>query len=1003
MEKVVAEGSNVVSEMQEVVAKGTKIVGEMEAAMKDAVVEDKRCKRSDGKQWRCNIEAMVGKTLCEKHHFQAKCRAAKNPSNPNPSERKIQKKLKPNDDEGSKKRFTKENALFHNRERKIQAKLNLNADGGLKKRFPNEDVLSYNSEGKIQKKFKPYPDVGLQKRSPYEDALSYNKEPLMKKMKEKAEEVLAEDGHKELLASLNPLKRKRGRPSLKAKNGDLRNNVDEDPALSAMLKSAKNSLCKEVAQSEKVSACKDLPIVNGDSIRNSRMCHQCQRNDKEGVVFCSKCRRKRYCFPCIDKWYPEQSRKDIEKACPVCRGNCNCKACLREDRHVKVPKKETNSSEKLARLRYMLSMVLPVLKHICTEQSLEQDMEAKFQGVEALTDVQRAKLNPDERLYCDNCSTSIVDCHRSCPDCSYDLCLACCRELRQGRQPGGEEAESAQQQCKERVYAQVRDARGSGWESQSHAIGSNIEDRLCPLPDWRANSDGSIPCPPIQRGGCGNHLLELKRIFKLNWLAKLERNAEEQGSTFKDQEVLEVSKPCSLCFQYDCHGMEGFSSGMLRRAAYREGSNDNFLYCPTAHDTGDGSFKHFQKHWLKGEPVIFQNVLEDTSGLSWEPMVMWRAVRETTKGKFKEETKTVKALDCFDWNEVEINIHQFFKGYVEGRMHKNGWPEMLKLKDWPPSNLFEERLPRHGAEFISALPIHEYTHPKWGLLNIATKLPDTYLKPDLGPKTYIAYGTHDELGRGDSVTKLHCDMSDAVNVLTNTSDVKFPRWQQDKIEKMRKKFRTQDLKELYGHTDRATNAIVEKVGEKPAETESKTVDVLEGQDQDMVENKSYCLGKMRSEGSKSTEVSTVYKKREEKLANRENKSEAGALWDIFRREDVPKLQVYLRKHWKEFRHLNGAPVKSLVHPIHDQTLFLNEDHKKKLKEEFQVEPWTFEQYLGEAVFIPAGCPHQVRNRKSCIKVAMDFVSPENVQQCVHLTEEFRLLPKSHRAKEDKLE
>jgi len=28
-----------------------------------------------------------------------------------------------------------------------------------------------------------------------------------------------------------------------------------------------------------------------------------------------------------------------------------------------------------------------------------------------------------------------------------------------------------------------------------------------------------------------------------------------------------------------------------------------------------------------------------------------------------------------------------------------------------------------------------------------------------------------------------------------------------------------------------------------------------------------------------------------------------------------------------------------------------------------VEPWTFVQHLGEAVFIPAGCPHQVRNRK----------------------------------------
>jgi mannose-6-phosphate isomerase-like protein (cupin superfamily) len=28
-----------------------------------------------------------------------------------------------------------------------------------------------------------------------------------------------------------------------------------------------------------------------------------------------------------------------------------------------------------------------------------------------------------------------------------------------------------------------------------------------------------------------------------------------------------------------------------------------------------------------------------------------------------------------------------------------------------------------------------------------------------------------------------------------------------------------------------------------------------------------------------------------------------------------------------------------------------------------VKPWTFEQKLGEVVFIPAGCPHQVRNLK----------------------------------------
>lgn len=111
---------------------------------------------------------------------------------------------------------------------------------------------------------------------------------------------------------------------------------------------------------------------------------------------------------------------------------------------------------------------------------------------------------------------------------------------------------------------------------------------------------------------------------------------------------------------------------------------------------------------------------------------------------------------------MDINIYQFFSGYEKGRTDSSGWPEMLKLKDWPPGNLFEERLARHYLEFICALPYKEYTHPQSGILNVAAKLPDHLLKPDMGPKTYIAYGYPEELGRGDSVTKLHCDMSDAV-------------------------------------------------------------------------------------------------------------------------------------------------------------------------------------------------------------------------------------------------
>lgn len=91
----------------------------------------------------------------------------------------------------------------------------------------------------------------------------------------------------------------------------------------------------------------------------------------------------------------------------------------------------------------------------------------------------------------------------------------------------------------------------------------------------------------------------------------------------------------------------------VRQAASRDDGQDNFLYCPNALHMSDDEVEHFQRRWLRGEPVIVRNVLDMTSGLSWDPMVMWRAFRETGSGtKHREETRSVKAVDCFDWCEV---------------------------------------------------------------------------------------------------------------------------------------------------------------------------------------------------------------------------------------------------------------------------------------------------------------------------------------------------------------
>lgn len=47
-------------------------------------------------------------------------------------------------------------------------------------------------------------------------------------------------------------------------------------------------------------------------------------------------------------------------------------------------------------------------------------------------------------LSSNNCRTSIVDFHKSCPSCSYDLCPYCYYEIREGLLPGGYGKQSPQ-------------------------------------------------------------------------------------------------------------------------------------------------------------------------------------------------------------------------------------------------------------------------------------------------------------------------------------------------------------------------------------------------------------------------------------------------------------------------------------------------------------------------------------------------------------------------------
>ncbi|KAK2984926.1 hypothetical protein RJ640_005667 [Escallonia rubra] len=236
-------------------------------------------------------------------------------------------------------------------------------------------------------------------------------------------------------------------------------------------------------------------------------------------------------------------------------------------------------------------------------------------------------------------ATSIVDLHRSFPECSYELCLSCCREIRKGFR------------YSDRGYDYIH-----GGDPLPESLYTQTSlDQIEPPTEWVAEDDGSIVCAPKSMGGCGNCVLELKFIFPKDWILSLEARAEN---------ILKISG----LVQIGSKAVSPANKGkMLRRAAAREGSRDNSLYCPAAEE------QHlcFRSHWAKGKLEIVRDVLKQTTGLSWEPMVMWRALCENVDFNISSKMSEVKAIDCLAGCEVEISTRKFFKSSTEGRRYAN--------------------------------------------------------------------------------------------------------------------------------------------------------------------------------------------------------------------------------------------------------------------------------------------------------------------------------------------
>ncbi|XP_021902246.1 lysine-specific demethylase JMJ25 isoform X2 [Carica papaya] len=998
--------------------------------------DDLRCKRTDGRQWRCNRRVMDGKKLCELHHLQGRHRQVRE---------KVPESLK----------MVRKN-----------------------RRMPNvESVGEINGETRAQRASSRLVRLAKSVKRKRVIGESEALDEAVRKMKLKRGDLQLELIRMVLKREVEKRKKLKGKKKKKKKKQS-NSNEDGDGCEEELTRVLPNgvmaissssphfgnagSSCDIKIGAEPVAVRRrcfrskniepspvgTLQVVpfKGNAMglkRGKKRCHWCGKKSFKNLISCSNCGQHFFCIDCTKEQH-FHTQEEIKITCPVCRGTCGCKSCTvikcggTENKNLLGDKSKV---DRVLHLHYLICMLLPVLKQINQDRSVELEMEAKIKGQKPCKGQILTVEFRCNKQHCCNCKTSILDLHRSCQNCSYNLCLSCCRDIFQKSLcgiTGALDCKSPNRRngCRPMLLCLEKQSMSTSNHGQeSTYVSSSASLTSLRVPD----GDASISCPPKEFGGCGDGLLALGCVFPSSWTEKLEISAEEIVGSYELPEALDTSSSCSLCF-----GMDNEADGIkqLREAANRENSNDNFLYYPTILDMRNDNVEHFQKHWSQGHPVIVQNVLRCSPNLSWDPITMFCTYLKNNAKSQNDETH--KADSCLDWFEVEIGINQLFLGSLRGHTETNMCHEKLKLKGWISSRLFQEQFPAHYAEIINALPLPDYMDPKSGLLNIAARLPEEIPKPDLGPWIYISYVSGDELVQADSVTKLSFYFFDMVNILAHTTDAPASTRQICNIRKLmeEKKAHAQEYTKIAPGQEMTNQVKRSSVSNGEGENielhnmvrnEMNTWDMVTGashllaatngacelnhKDRDaphMRESESETDTDYDSEASGPSPRTIQHSKRSEDKEfylhrtassniRQENLAEScGAQWDVFRRQDVPKLLEYLRKHSYEFSHSYGFQ-KHVVHPILDKNFFLDTTHKMKLKEEFEIEPWTFEQHVGEAVIIPAGCPYQIRKLKSCVNIVLDFASPENATECIQLTDELRLLPEDHRAKSDKFQ
>ncbi|KAM8940200.1 lysine-specific demethylase 3A isoform 2-T2 [Pelodytes ibericus] len=212
---------------------------------------------------------------------------------------------------------------------------------------------------------------------------------------------------------------------------------------------------------------------------------------------------------------------------------------------------------------------------------------------------------------------------------------------------------------------------------------------------------------------------------------------------------------------------------------------DNRLLC-LQDPSNKSNWNVFRECWKQGQPVMVSGVHHNLNIELWRP--------ESFRREFGDQE--VDLVNCRTNDIITgATVGEFWDGFedISARLKSSeGEAMVLKLKDWPPGEDFRDMMPTRFDDLMNNIPLPEYTKRE-GRLNLASRLPSYFVRPDLGPKMYNAYGLITPEDRKYGTTNLHLDVSDAANVMVY---VGIPKGESDQEHEVLKTIQDGDADEL---------------------------------------------------------------------------------------------------------------------------------------------------------------------------------------------------------------